>query len=76
MSAGCGVMVGLLYWSFLSPLQRFRLPGQRLFKIFGAAFPGDQIEARRTNMTRIHRVRTNLVAIEHSSKPRPTAVQL
>lgn len=60
MSAGCGVMVGLLYWSFLSPLQRFRVPGQRLFQIFGAVFPGgDQIEARRANMTRIQRVRAS-----------------
>ncbi len=71
MSAGCGVIVGLLYWSLLSPLQRFRVPGQWLFQIFGAAFPGgDQIEARRANMTRIQRVRAFRDAIEHLSRPR------
>lgn len=33
ISAGCGVLVALLYWSNMSPLQRFRVPGQRLFTV-------------------------------------------
>lgn len=33
MSAGCGVVVALLYWSVLSPLQSFRVPGKRLFTV-------------------------------------------
>lgn len=33
MSAGCGVVVALLYWSNLSPLQSFRIPGRQLFAV-------------------------------------------
>ncbi|CAM9272568.1 unnamed protein product, partial [Hapterophycus canaliculatus] len=32
-SAGCGVMVALLYWSSPLPLQSFRMPGKRLFRV-------------------------------------------
>ncbi|CAN0281216.1 unnamed protein product, partial [Ectocarpus fasciculatus] len=34
MSAGCGVVVALLYWSN-SPLQSFRIPGRQLFAVRG-----------------------------------------
>lgn len=40
MSAGCGALVALLYWSILSPLQRFRVPGQRLFAVSKATACG------------------------------------
>ncbi|CAM9133580.1 unnamed protein product [Pylaiella littoralis] len=54
LSAGCGVVVALLYWSSFSPLQSFRVPGQRLFTLCGAALPGgDQIKARRAQMIRL-----------------------
>ena len=33
VSAACGVVVALLYWSKHSPLQRFRVPGRRLFAV-------------------------------------------
>lgn len=33
VSAGCGVVVALIYWSKYSPLQRFRVPGRRLFAV-------------------------------------------
>lgn len=33
VSAGCGVVVALIYWSKYSPLQRFRVPGRRLVAV-------------------------------------------
>lgn len=45
MSAGCGALVALLYWSVLSPLQRFRMPGQRLFVVSKATECGKCVAA-------------------------------
>lgn len=36
MPAICGVVVALLYYSDLASLQRFRVPGQRLFAVSAA----------------------------------------
>lgn len=69
VSSGCGVIMALTYWSSVSPLQRFRVPGQRVIALCSTLFPGgDQIKARRMQMERQRQRDIRVSALYSTSK--------